>query len=80
MNKRIKELIEKTDAKELEHGLYGGVYIGAIKGEFLEEFAELIVKECVRECYKLSTSEPSLEYNQGRIDCANDIRAHFNIP
>jgi len=45
MNKRIKELVKQSGAKELGADLYGGEFIGAIRSDFLEKFAVLILKE-----------------------------------
>ena len=74
MNKRIRELAKQAEAlvesMPIEErwdwlNLYDQI------------FAELIIEECVEIC--LVHRVRNNDYNQGRTECASDIKEHFGV-
>ena len=77
MNERIRELavqagLEFDDDLVLEPE---AIYYTTQKD--LEKFAELIIEECVEIC--LVHRVRNNDYNEGRTQCASDIKEHFGV-
>lgn len=79
MNKRIKELIEKSTRVDVTEDRFGGTDYTSVFDK--EKFAELIVGECAELAYKTSWDDLVHGYGQAVIPLHlhNTIKKHFGI-
>ena len=81
MNNRIQELAEqawRAASDEVAHlnRVHNRSYSqDEITDIFEIKFAELLIEECVEIC--LVHRVRNNDYNQGRTECASDIKEHF---
>jgi len=70
MNKRIRELVEKSY-----------IYDRQNDSSFFDKelFAQLIVQECANHCDLLLDHKISSEWSRGTHDCSRAIKEHFGV-
>ena len=77
MNERIRELAEQAGLEFDDDLVLEPEAIYYTTQKDLEKFAELIIEECVEIC--LVHRVRNNDYNEGRTQCASDIKEHFGV-